>query len=305
MMTTMKAMPGARFWRWPRASGLLLVASLAWVVAGCGAGAGPSASPTATATTPAATCASALPGSSAIDLSAHGFIYPMTYPANTVSAAISATASGPGLFTVNQFTACTPATTASAVQSFYTTQLPALPHGWYTATLFPADGGLMTACSAPCFWNPKGGDIYYLVFDQFSDHGNGVETYRGRWAAFDISTLPTCNSNFGPQNPAAQRMVHFVGSGDTAFPIPPLSSITPDNASGGVRGYDICSPGTVASVTAFLAKEVPADGWTKVATSDARCINQANCWTKNGQVWSWGAVSDPALWMISFRQSIA
>lgn len=301
MMMRVKELLGSRGWPWPRMSGLLLVAALAWVVAGCGASTGPGANPTATATTPAATCASLLPGSSAIDLRAQGFLYPMTYPPDTVGAAASVTASGPGLFTVSQFTACTPATTASAIQSFYSAQLPALEHGWYKATLFPADGGLLTACSAPCFWNPKGGDIYYLVFDQFSDHGNGVVTYRGRWAAFDISTLPTCNANFSAANTAAQRMVDFVGSGDTAFPIPPLSSITPDDASGGLRGYDICSPGTVASVTAFLAKEVPADGWTKITTSDARCINTANCWTKNGQVWSWGAISDPTLWMISYR----
>jgi hypothetical protein len=160
----------------------------------------------------------------------------------------------------------------------------------------------MTTCSAPCFWNPKGGNPYYLVFDQFTDHGAGVVTYRGRWAVFDISTLPTCNANFGPSNPGAQRWVYFVGSGDTAFPVPPLSSIAPDDASGGVRGYDICSPGTVASVTAFLAKEVPADGWTQVTTGDPHCIIPSNCWTKDGQFWSWRAVSDPALWMISYRQ---
>jgi hypothetical protein len=277
-------------------TGMLLLAGMALLLAGCGAitGAG---SPTATPT-----CANTLPSSSPIDLEAHGFLYPMTYPPSTLSAAITTTAEGPGFFTVNQFVACTPNTTVSAVQSFYTMQLPALQHGWYSATIFPADGGLMTACSAPCFWNPKGGPIYYLVFDQFSDHGAGVVTYRGRWAAFDIATLPSCNANFSARNPAAQRDVYFVGSGDTAFPVPPLSSIAPDDASGGVRGYDICSPGTAASVTAFLAKELPADGWTKAPTSDTHCIISSNCWTKGGQVWSWGAIGDPTLWTISYRQ---
>jgi hypothetical protein len=278
----------------------MLLASLGWVAAGCAATT-VTVSPTATATA-VPTCASALPGSSPIDLGAHDFVYPMAYPPNTVSAAISTTASGTGLFTVKQFTACTPATTISAVQSFYTTQLPALPHGWMGATFFPADGGLMTACGAPCFWNPKGGPIYYLVFDQFTDHGAGVVTYRGRWAAFDYSTVPTCSANFGPGNTGAQRDVFFVGSGATAFPVPPLSSIAPDDAAGGIRGYDVCSPGTAASVTAFLAKELPAGGWTKVTTSNAHCTNPSNCWTKGGQFWSWGAISDPTLWTISYRQ---
>jgi hypothetical protein len=217
---------------------------------------------------------------------------------------IAETAGGPGLFTVNQFTACSSATTISAVQSFYATQLPAQQHGWMVATQFPADGGLMTACGATCFWNPKGGNIYYLVFDQFTDHGAGVVTYRGRWAAFDISTLPTCSANFNASNPGAQRMVYFVGSGDSAFPVPPLSAIAPDDASGGVRGYDICSSGDVTSVTAFLTTEVPAAGWIRAPASDAHCINTTNCWTKNGHYWSWRAVTDPTLWMISYRQPL-
>jgi hypothetical protein len=160
----------------------------------------------------------------------------------------------------------------------------------------------MTACGAPCFSNAKGGDVYFLIFDQFADHGSGVVTYRGRWAAFDSSTLPNCGANFGPGNTGARQRVYFVGSGDTAFPVPPLSSIAADDAAGGVQGFDVCSPGTAASVAAFLAKEAPADGWTKVTTSNAHCIITSNCWTKNGQVWSWDAVSDPQLWTISFRR---
>jgi hypothetical protein len=285
-------------------AGFLLLAGLAWLVAGCGGttgGASATATPQSTAT-PAPTCASVLPGSSPIDLADHGFVYPITYPANTVGSAISVIANGVGLFTVREFTACTSGTTASAVQSFYTTQLPALQHGWYQSNVFPADGGLMTACGSDCFWNPKGGNIYHLVFDQFIDHGAGVVTYRGRWAVFDISTLPTCNSNFSAANPGAQRMVYFVGSGDTAFPVPPLSSIAQDNASGGLRGYDICSPGDAASVNAFLAREVLAAGWTQAPAGDPHCFVMSNCWTKGGQYWSWNAVTDPTLWMVSYRQ---
>ncbi|HEX9039031.1 MAG TPA: hypothetical protein VF808_18760 [Ktedonobacterales bacterium] len=295
-----RAIAGSGVQRRSLALGLLL-ASVAWLAAGCGGPTGAGTNPTAT---PTPTCASVLPNSSAIDLRGHGFAYPITYPTNTVSSAINTTASGPGLFTVNEFTACTPGATVSSIQSFYNTQLPALEHGWYTSNLFPADGGLMTACSSPCFWNPKGGNIYHLVFDQFADHGSGVVTYRGRWAAFDISTLPACNANFNATNPVAQRMVYFVGSGDTAFPVPPLSSIVQDNASGGVSGYDICSPGDVVSVKTFLDKEVPAAGWTKAPASDPHCTVPANCWTKGGRFWSWNEVTDPTLWMMSYRQQL-
>lgn len=277
------------------------------LLAACNASAGTtggSTTSTATATTsPSATavptCAAALPGATPIDLAAHGFVYPITYPNGTVSGAITTTASGMGLFSVYQFTACTPGSSASAAARFYATQLPSLPHGWIGVPTFPADGGLMTPCSAPCFWDPKGGPLYYLVFDQFTDRGGGVVTYRGRWAVFDIAALPSCNANFSA--PEAQRGVFYIGGGTSGFPLPPFSDTVPDNASGGFQGEDICSPGTAASVTQFLTTEVPVAGWTKVTTSDPHCTNPANCWTKGGQFASWGTIGDPTLWIVSSR----
>jgi len=262
----------------------------------------PSATATSTATaTPAPSCAAALPGAAPIDLASHGFVYPMTYPANTVAGSIATTASGTGLFTVYQFSACTQGTSLTGVTSFYVAQLPALPHGWIGAQTFPDDGGLMTACGGACFWDPKGGPIYYLAFDQFTDRGGGVVTYRGRWAVFDDAALPSCNANFSSS--AAQRGVFFIGGGTSGFPLPPFSDTAPDDAAGGVKGLDVCSPGTAASVAQFLSKEVPAAGWTKVTTSDPHCTNPANCWTKGGQFWSWvPSIGDPADWVISYRQ---
>jgi hypothetical protein len=276
--------------------GALLLATIAWLLTGCGASTG-----TGGATSAATTCVSALPGSSPINLGSHGFVYPISYPTNTVSSSISMTASGSGLFTVNQFTACTPNSSVGATQGFYNAHLPA-QHGWSAATSFPADGGLLVACAAPCFSNASSGPVYYVVIDQFTDRGAGVVTYRGRWAAFDSTSLPACGPNFGTGNTGAQQDVYFVGSGDTAFPVPPLSSIAAADASGGVRGYDVCSPGTAASVSAFLAKEVPAARWTKVTASNAHCTIASNCWSKGGQFWSWGAIGDPTLWTISYRQ---
>jgi len=96
---------------------LIVVAAL---LVGCSgsAGAGTGSTPTATtvpSATPLPTCAAALPGSTPINLQAHGFVYPIVYPASTVGGTITTTASGPGLFTVYQFMACTPGTTSAAV----------------------------------------------------------------------------------------------------------------------------------------------------------------------------------------------
>ncbi len=284
---------------------LLVVAMVLVLLPACGSSqtSGTVATPSPSSS-PVPTCSSVLLGAGAINLEAAGFAYLYAFPTGTVGTTPAVTASGAGLFTVQQFTACTSGNTVDGVQAFLNTQLPALPHGWMTSSTFPADGGLMQSCAAPWFFNPKGGPYYYFVFDHFSAHAGGVITYRARWAVFDLATLPACIANFNSSTPGAQQAVYFVGSGATALPVPPLSSIASDNASGGLRGYDICSPGTAASVTAFMEKEVPADGWTKVTTNDAHCTISSNCWSKDGQYWSWGSISDPTLWRISYRQYV-
>lgn len=255
--------------------------------------------PTATAT-PAPTCATALPGSAPISLGA-SFVYPMTYPAHTVSTSMTLTVSGTGLFSVYTLNACTPGTTVSAASSFYATNLSTLPHGWIPWHTFPSDGGLMKACSTLCFFDPKGGPLYYLVFDQFTDRGNGVVTYRIRYATFDA--FPSCGSNFTSGPPAAQD-VYFVPGYTPALPLPPASSTVPDDASGGLRGYDICSPGATASISAFMTTELPATGWTKIA-SDPHCIYTAQCWKHGSAVISWSVTGFTAdEWHIAWRQSL-
>jgi len=57
------------------------------------------------------------------------------------------------------------------------------------------------------------------------------------------------------------------------IPMPPVSRIRPDDASGGVRGYDVCSPGTVASITVFMSTHLTGLGWTSAGNG---------LWKKNG-----------------------
>ena len=252
--------------------------------------------PTATPTSPP-TCASAVPGADALNLASQGFIYAIVFPQGTVGTAPQVAVSGSGLFTVYTFSVCSPNTMTSGVQSFFSTNLSALQHGWMSAQTFPSDGGLMASCGGTaCWWNPKGGPLYYLVFDQFTDKGNGVITYRARWAV--SPDFPTCGSNYTSQT--AVRDVYFLPGYTPQVPLPPISSAVQDNAAAGVHGFDVCSPGTAQSVSAFMTKELPAAGWTKVA-SNAACIYASQCWQNGSAVISWTAGGDPLNWMIAWR----
>jgi hypothetical protein len=255
--------------------------------------------PTATPTSPP-TCASAVPGAGGINLASQGFIYPIVFPQGTVGTAPQMAVSGVGLFTVYGFTACTPNTTTSGVQSFFSSNLGALQHGWIPVQTFPSNGGLMVSCGdMACWWNPKGGPLYYLIFDQYSDKGNGVITYRARWAV--SPDFPTCGSNYTSQT--AVRDVYFLPGYAPLVPLPPISSTVQDNAAGGVRGFDVCSPGTAQSVSAFMNKELSATGWTQVA-SNAACIYTAQCWTNGSAVISWNVGSDASNWIIAWRSPL-
>lgn len=255
--------------------------------------AAPTAVPTATST-PTPTCAAVLSAAGPVNLGG-GFVYPMTYPTGTVGTTPTLVSSGTGLFTVYQLSLCTPAASINAVANFYAAQLPALPHGWIAVTSFPFDGGLLAHCGASCWFNPKGGPLYYMVFDSFVAHGSAVVTYHLRWAV--APDPPNCNSNFTSGPPAAQ-FVYYLPGYSPSLPLPPVSSTAPDD-SPGTTGYDICSPGTAASVSTFMTKELPATGWTKVASNSA-CVSTAECWTHGSAAISW-SVTDPSQWFIGWH----
>lgn len=110
-----------------------------------------------------------------------------------------------------------------------------------------------------------------------------------------VATLPpapTCNSNF------ANSPIKGPQTSVDGVPLPPITFVVPDNAAG-LRGYDLCSSGTVASITAFLNQSLPAAGWTKVA-SDPRCFYTDQCWTNASNAISWH-VDDPTDWHIAYH----
>lgn len=289
-----------RDWRTARRATLIIAATL--LLSACGASSTTGGQPTATTApqptaTAEATCASALPGATAINLQGQGFVYPIVFPTGSVGVAPQQVASGPGIFTVYSFMVCSPDTTPAEVKAFFASHLGVLKHGWLGAQTFPTDGGLMANCGATqCWFNPKGGPLYYLIFDQYADKGGGVVTYQARWAV--SPEFPACGPNFVASGSA--RDVYFIPGYTPPFPLPPLSSTVPDDASGGLRGYDVCSPGTAQSVNAFLTKELPATGWTKIATSSA-CFYSSQCWRNGSTILSWNVGNDPLNWNIAWR----
>lgn len=275
---------------------LLLLAACGGIGSSGGTSGLTSTSAAAPTNTPAPSCATALAGGTPVDLSAQGFVYPITFPTGTVATTPTQTASGVGLFTVHQFDTCSPSASVSAVQTTLQNGLTHIEHNWIGATTFPFDGGLMQPCSF-CYWNPKGGPIYYLMFSAFTDHGGGVITYHGEWAVFDDAALPTCGGNF--TSDAAKSGLFFLPGVTPPVPVPPFSATVPDDAAGGVRGFDLCSPGTSASITSFLSTELPRTGWTP-GTSSA-CVFSAHCWVQGSNAISWQDPTDPTNWIMGHR----
>jgi hypothetical protein len=108
---------------------------------------------------------------------------------------------------------------------------------------------------------------------------------------------PTCNDNF-TRSPikGAQTAVEGV-------PLPPQTYVVPDDATN-LRGYDLCSAGTAASVSTYLTGALPSAGWTHVA-SDPRCFYQDQCWTKGSAAAISWHVDDPTDWHIAYHPMTA
>ncbi len=106
-------------------------------------------------------------------------------------------------------------------------------------------------------------------------------------------TPPVCGSNFS--SPISQNYQTTLTTDFGTVPLPPYSRTVPNDASGGQRGYDICSAGTAASVSAFMRQNLPAYGWTFVSGSGG-----TETWRSSKGEITW-SVSDPLNWNIGWR----
>jgi hypothetical protein len=116
-------------------------------------------------------------------------------------------------------------------------------------------------------------------------------------AATATSAPPACGSNFSGAGSQSYQSTLTTAYG--TVPLPPLSRTVPNDASGGVRGYDICSAGTAADVTAFMEQNLPTYGWTLVSSSGG-----VETWQSSTGTISW-SVPDPLEWNIHWRVPLA
>jgi hypothetical protein len=276
-----------------------LVFALALLPGICGAACAPQT--TAAKLSP---CASILPGAAPARFPLYlgvGFPFPYVFPPGSQGTAPAVALSGPGLYRVYTFDVCSPGTTTADVQAFFEDQLPALDHGWYAAANFPDDGGLMSRCAVRCWFDINKftqpvSPQWFMIFDAFVDRGHGVVTYGGRYAQPPVPACSAAQFIDSPYPNFSFSLPDFSPS----LPLPPLTYLRPHDIPG-VRRYDLCSPGTSASVMAFMTKELPATGWQQT-TTDSRCVYVSDCWTNQGRAISWSVPPAGATdWQIAWH----
>jgi hypothetical protein len=285
----------------PRLRALLATAATlttltAALTACAGISTGGSSTPTAapTNTVVAKTCADVSGFASATPVN----IANTQFPKDTVVTAPTSTGGGPGQFTVKEYDGCAPNTDTNLtvqtgkgpepfmhLQEFY---------GWAPSATFPNDGEVQASCAANSCLDFGQEHSRFLSVTNATALPNSLVTFHLRVTT--APAAPSCGSNFTNSPLKGYLLTSFFGA-----PLPPLTLAAPDNASGGLRGEDLCGPGTAASITAFLNKALSAAGWIK--GSDSKCFFSAQCWTKGSNAISW-QVNDPKDWMVAYRQPI-
>jgi hypothetical protein len=104
---------------------------------------------------------------------------------------------------------------------------------------------------------------------------------------------PACGQNFS--SPISQNYQNTLSTTYGTVPLPPLSRTVPNDAAGGVRGYDICSAGNASSVISYMEQNLPSYGWTLVSKSGG-----AESWKSSTGTINW-SVTDPLEWNINWR----
>lgn len=108
-------------------------------------------------------------------------------------------------------------------------------------------------------------------------------------------TPPVCGSNFS--SPISQNYQNTLTTDYGTVPLPSFSRTVPNNASGGLRGYAICSAGTASTIATYMRQNLPSYGWTFVSASGG-----VETWRSSKGTINW-SVSDPLDWNINWRVS--
>lgn len=217
---------------------------------------------TATTAPVAATCAALLPGAGSA--SAGPSFSDVHFPSGSVSTGLSVVHSGTGLYTISTFQACSSGTSATAVRSFYTTNLAA--EGWGTDPTLPFDGANQQACGDPYCWE-KGSDPNtrrLIGLESVTDRGNSVVTYQ--WRVFVAPPAGHCNS-------ADMTGGVTTGEGGPAgFTYPPVTSFNNLGGAAGTYLTRMCSAGDPLTIAAFMKQSVIAAGW-QVTSYSSMAVN--------------------------------
>ncbi len=244
-----------------------------------------STSTTGSTTTAPATCATLVSG--ATTASAGTAFTDVSYPTGAVANGLTLHHSGTGLWSVYLQNACAPGTTASAVRSYYATQLPA--HGWAYAPTLPFDGGYQAPCGDAYCW-AKDTAPRYVGLEAVTDAGGGNVTFTLRF--FVPPTAPGCSvgDTLGVYSGKTYQSTWTDGG---SVPLPPLTlfglgsgfSKTAYDADGYTG---MCSAGTAASVNTFFTTELPRLGWTfgPLPTLFAPCQQTGSAWYKGRATFS-------------------
>jgi hypothetical protein len=112
--------------------------------------------------------------------------------------------------------------------------------------------------------------LFVVAFSHRPNSGGGPTGAPGASTATSVPDCPNFFAGYYTQIPDP----HYTSTNVYAdIPLPPDSRIVPNDASGGVRGYDVCSPGTVESITSFMTEQLTNLGWTSGGDGT---------WTKSG-----------------------
>jgi hypothetical protein len=242
---------------------------------------------TATGVSQATSCAAALPGAGPASTGPSFADLPL--PPNSVSTAPAQMGGGgAGQFTLDQVQLCTADSSPSAVNAFFS---GLTSHSWLHSNTFPADGAYQSTCTNAACWAK---DVRYVMLPQpITDLGGGVERYH-----LIVAVAPPAPDCSGSGNTFSQGYYYaipdprYVATNVFAhIPLPPLSRIVPDDASGGQRGYEICSAGTVASISSFMTKHLTDQGWTSTG---------GGTWTKSGYTLTL-ILNASAAWVVTWR----
>jgi hypothetical protein len=117
---------------------------------------------------------------------------------------------------------------------------------------------------------------------------------------------PDCGSNFtGPYVTTLPDSTYKKTDVFAKVQLPPLTRSFDNDAAGGVRGRNMCSAGSAASVLDFMQTHLTSLGWQQVSMSGSDCMSaaaygQEQCW-KNGAYFLALAINTNTDWIIIYR----